>query len=132
MQASCIHIVTDCGSNSTQCLSPTHHLLIEFFEFMLTPYYRRQRCWMNYPLFLNVNHVRATYILVYLSESLTTKGLLLVNCVTFFSFNSLSKKKTFGSHRRSFLTRNTVVFDTLSHIYMMRVSTHMHIHVTYT
>lgn len=49
---------------------------------MLTPYYR---CWMNYPLFLNVNHVRATYILVYLSESLTTKGLSLVNCVTFFS-----------------------------------------------
>lgn len=44
LQASCIHIVTDCGSNSTQRLNPTYHLLIEFFEFMLTPYYQRQCC----------------------------------------------------------------------------------------
>lgn len=66
LQASCIHIVTDCGSNSTQCLSPTHHLLIEFFEFMLTPYYQRQCCWMHHPLLLNVNHTPDTYILVYL------------------------------------------------------------------
>lgn len=59
-----ICVVTDCSSNSTQRLSPTHHLLIEFFKCTLTPYYCRQRCRMNSPLFLNANLVRVTYILV--------------------------------------------------------------------
>lgn len=89
-------VVTDCSSNSSQRLRPTHHLLIEFLKCTLTPYYHRRRCRMNSPLFSNASRVRETYILVYLSDSRCTARQL---------SNGLERRERQNLWRSFFLTK---------------------------